>query len=334
MGSLHLSLFTSPAKRRTMSQKGKYTIGLGIEDPPHLQPGSRVEIKPRGFGYRGAWFSAIIIKRDTPIYSNHFVVKFTDLYLDKNTGTRPLKKMSIVFIRPQPSPQRPRKFKIGDNADAYHMNGWWEGVIVVELQDDNYVFLFHSEYQWPKCLVFGVSQLRLHRTWFGGYWMPPALESELDVEEVQREEEPTKITMEMEELSEGALVEVANDEDGFNRAWFAAIIVKPVGNNRYMIQYDTVQTEDNTGLGKEMDIVQIRPRPPDIPVPDQFEMLDQVEALYKGGWWKGVIINVLSEDSKYQVYLATHEEMEFKHSNLRLHQDWVHGKWTKPSPVI
>lgn len=62
------------------------------------------------------------------------------------------------------------------------MNGWWEGVIVLELHDDNNVFMFHSEVQWPKYLVFGVNELRLHGTWFSGYWTPPVLESELDVE--------------------------------------------------------------------------------------------------------------------------------------------------------
>ncbi|MFQ6624995.1 hypothetical protein Gotur_004335, partial [Gossypium turneri] len=94
-----------------------------------------------------------------------------------------------------------------------------------------------------------------------------------------------------------------------------------------------MRTDDNSGFfGKVMDTLHIRPRPPDIEVPDQFVMLDQVDAFYKGGWWKGVIIKVLSDDSKYHVYLATHEEMEFKHSELRLHQDWIDGKWTKPSP--
>ncbi|KAA3456479.1 DUF724 domain-containing protein 3-like [Gossypium australe] len=225
--------------------------------------------------------------------------------------------ISLGDIRPHPPPQRPRKFENGDHADAYHKKCWWDGVIVQELMNGNYLFRFNSDNQWPKFVEFEVNKLRLHRTWFNGHWIPPLEASEIAVER--------------------ALVEVANDEDGSNRAWYAAIIVTPVGNKRYLIQYTTMRTDDNSNIGffgKVMDTLHIRPRPADIAVPDQFVMLDQVDAFYKGGWWKGVIIKVLSDDSKYHVYLATHEEMEFKHSELRLHQDWIDGKWTKPSPVV
>ncbi|MBA0609589.1 hypothetical protein Godav_021617 [Gossypium davidsonii] len=61
-------------------------------------------------------------------------------------------------------------------------NGWWEGVILQEWNNGNYLFMFHSDNQWPKYVVFGVNQLRLHRTWFNGYWVPPVQESELAVE--------------------------------------------------------------------------------------------------------------------------------------------------------
>ncbi|KAB2088795.1 hypothetical protein ERO13_A03G017864v2 [Gossypium hirsutum] len=308
-----------------MSQKGKCSIGVNIEGPPHLQPGSTVEIKPPEFGYQGAWYTASIIQRKTPISSKRFMVQFTHLFQDEKTGKRPVRMFSVSHIRPQLPPLRPRKFKQGEDADAYHKNGWWEGVILQEWNNGNYLFMFHSDNQWPKYVEFGVNQLRLHRTWFNGYWVPPVQESELAVEEVQREQE----------YNEGDLVEVRNDEDGSNRSWFAAVIVKPVGNKRHLIQYMTLETEDNTDfLEKEVDTSHIRPRPPDIVVPDQFVMLDQVDAFYKGGWWKGVIIKVLSDDSKYHVYLATHEEMEFKHDELRLHQDWIDGKWTKPSPGV
>ncbi|KAG4156114.1 hypothetical protein ERO13_D03G153648v2 [Gossypium hirsutum] len=293
-----------------MSQKGKCGIGVNTEGPPHLQPGSTVEIKPPEFGYQGAWYTATIIQRNTPIPSRRFMVQFTHLFQDQKTGERPLRMFSVSHIRPQLPPLRPRKFKQGEDAGAYHKYGWWEGVILQEWNNGNYLFMFHSDNHSPKYVVFGVNQLRLHRTWFNGYWVPPVQESELAVEEVQREEE----------YNEGDLVEVRNDEDGSNRSWFAAIIVKPVGNKRYLIQYVTLETEDNTDfLEKEVDTSHIRPRPPDIVVPDQFVMLDQVDAFYKGGWWKGVIIKVLSGDSKYHVYLATH---------------WIDGKWTKPSPGV
>lgn len=117
------------------------------------------------------------------------------------------------------------------------------------------------------------------------------------------------------------------DGDGFNQAWFAATIVKPVGNNRYLIRFETLRTEEGTRfLEKEMDSLHIRPPPPHIPVPDQFKMFDHVEALYKGGWWKGVIAEVLPDDPKYLVFLADHEKLECKHSDLRPRQGRIDGK--------
>ncbi|MBA0678863.1 hypothetical protein Goari_020182, partial [Gossypium aridum] len=82
-----------------------------------------------------------------------------------------------------------------------------------------------------------------------------------------------------------------------------------------------------------MDSLHIRPPPPDIPVPHQFKMFDNVDALYKGGWWKGIITRVLPRGSRYKVHLDNNGKvMEFKHSDLRLHLDWIDRKWTKPSP--
>lgn len=55
-------------------------------------------------------------------------------------------------------------------------------MILQELKNGNYVFRFDSDKQWPKYVEFGVNQLRLHRTWFNGYWISPLEASELAVE--------------------------------------------------------------------------------------------------------------------------------------------------------
>ncbi|MBA0708179.1 hypothetical protein Golax_020157 [Gossypium laxum] len=155
------------------------------------------------------------------------------------------------------------------------------------------------------------------------------MESETDNAEASKagtgnilEESDQKTKEKEEEFSEGAHVEVTNiDGDGSNQAWFAATVVKPVGNNRYLVRFETLRTEDDTGfLEKEMDSLHIRPPPPHIPVPDQFKMFDHVEVLYKGGWWKGVIAEVLPDDSKYLVFLANYDRLECKHSDLRPRQ--------------
>lgn len=147
------------------------------------------------------------------------------------------------------------------------------------------------------------------------------------------EEEPENVMTE-EPFSKGTLVEVSSDEDGFQGAWFAATIVEPAGKDKYLVEYQSLRTEDDKEfLKEEIDIMHIRPSPPDACVVDRFSRLDEVDALYNDGWWVGTISKVLS-NSRYIVYFkSTDEEIQFEHSELRVHQDWIDGKWVVASRV-
>lgn len=138
-----------------------------------------------------------------------------------------------------------------------------------------------------------------------------------------------------ETIKEGMLVEVSSDEDGFQGAWFAATVVEPAGKDKYVVEYKSLRTDDDTAfLREEVDTQHIRPFPPETLVVDSFNLLDEVDALYNDGWWVGVISKVL-KNSRYIVYFKdTNEEMEFEHSDLRLHQDWIDGKWVASSKVL
>ncbi|MBA0708180.1 hypothetical protein Golax_020157 [Gossypium laxum] len=347
-----------------MSHKGKAIDAPPTEDLEYLQPGSVVEVSHENNDCLRVWYTATIIeRRATSTNDERYVVQFTDIYQDTNSGTKLFLEYNSVDIRPLPPPLPPRNFKAGDIVEAYYQNGWYEGEITLMLDNYNCMFQISSRF-----LLFGVNQLRHHRTWFNGDWIPPLnlnvtksiwdedltdrmmeidsnqLEWETDSGSAETStagtgnilEESDQKTKE-EEFSEGERVEVANiDEDGFNQAWLAATIVKPVENNRYIIRYETLRTGNDTGfLVKEMDSLHIRPPPPDIPVPHQFKMFDNVDALYKGGWWKGIITRVLPRGSRYKVHLDNNGKvMEFKHSDLRLHLDWIDRKWTKPSPGV
>ncbi|XWS57412.1 hypothetical protein CRYUN_Cryun09bG0172000 [Craigia yunnanensis] len=383
-----------------MSRKRKPTTSPATEDPPYLQPGSRVEISSNDPGFRGSWFTGSILKRASSRNGNpnKFLVQYTHLFQD-DAGTKPLKEtINAVDIRPLAPRERARKFKFAEEVDAFYNDGWWEGVITKELENGKFhVYFKRSKEQ----LEFGEDQLRLHREWVNGSWTPPLEEDEQVEEKVRTEKEVKsnkgkteekmsnntiteknfksdkavteggmesnkaatqvklesdnaakeeklesdkagngeklesgKITTEV-KFSEGAHVEVSSDEDGFEGAWFAATIVKALGKDRYLIQYKSLRTEDDTDfLKEEFDILHIRPCPPEIVVADQFKKLDEVDALYNDGWWVGVISKVLS-DSKYQVYFRnTEEEMKFDHSELRLHQDWIDGKWIAASQAL
>ena len=98
--------------------------------------------------------------------------------------------------------------------------------------------------------------------------------------------------------------------------------------------YQSLRTDDDSGfLREEFDTLHIRPCPPETLVVDRFSLFEEVDALYNDGWWVGVISKVLG-GSKYLVYFRdTDEEIEFKHSDLRPHQDWIDGKWIMASQV-
>ncbi|RXI01728.1 hypothetical protein DVH24_015077 [Malus domestica] len=137
-----------------------------------------------------------------------------------------------------------------------------------------------------------------------------------------------------ENFTKGTPVEVCSDEDGFHGAWFAATIVEAVGGDKFLIEYQSLRTEDDSAfLREEIDALHIRPNPPENAV-EHFSLLQEVDALYNDGWWVGMISKVLS-GSRYIVYFrSTYEEIEFQQSELRLHQDWIGGKWVMPSRGI
>ena len=134
-------------------------------------------------------------------------------------------------------------------------------------------------------------------------------------------------------FTKGTLVEVSSDEEGFHGSWFAATVVESVGKGKYLIEYKCLRTEDDSAfLREEVDNMHIRPHPPENAV-DRFKQLDEVDAMYNDGWWVGVISKV-QNGSRYIVYFKeTCEELQFQHSELRLHQDWIDGKWVTPSRV-
>ncbi|MBA0646878.1 hypothetical protein Gotri_013463, partial [Gossypium trilobum] len=93
------------------------------EVPPHLQPGSPLEISNSEAGFR----------------------------------------------------ETTRKFKFGEEVDAFHNDGWWEGAITKELENGNFhVYFKRSKEQ----LEFREDKLRLHREWLNGSWVPPLEEAE------------------------------------------------------------------------------------------------------------------------------------------------------------
>jgi len=134
-------------------------------------------------------------------------------------------------------------------------------------------------------------------------------------------------------FQKGALVEVRSDEEGHERSWYSAVIVRSKGNGRFLVEYCTLKTDDKREfLREETDAQNIRPGPP-LKVDNRYCLLEKVDAWYNDGWREGLISEV-STVGKYMVFFGmTGEEMEFDHADLRKHQEWIDGQWVGADKV-
>lgn len=319
---------------------------MAAHDPSHhFKKGSTVEISSNDDGFRGAWYSGTVI-RPAPSRSKDnnrkVLIEYETLMADQAGKKRLRETLDWVQLRPPPprDPHR-RSFKFSEEVDAYYNDGWWEGVVTEVLENDRYSVFFRGT---REQIEFGGAELRVHREWKDGKWVPP-LEGEeklgrqkvstIDETKPNKEVLKTKPNKEVLKVKfgKGMLVEVSSDEDGFQGAWFAATIIKQLKDDKFLIEYKSLRNDDDTEfLREEADIRHIRPYPPDTLVVERFNLHEEVDALYNDGWWVGVITKVLRGEQRYVVYFrGTDEEMEFKHTDLRLHQDWIDGKWVMVS---
>ncbi|KAF5190424.1 hypothetical protein FRX31_019987 [Thalictrum thalictroides] len=142
-------------------------------------------------------------------------------------------------------------------------------------------------------------------------------------------------------MEEGQEVEVSNKK-GFEGTWLLGTIRRSKSSSssskkkkKLLVEYKTLVDEKGSKpLQEYIDLSHLRPLPPqqkDRP----FQLNEEVDAIFRHGWRKGVINKVL-EDSKYSVCFKTsekekdfpfEEEREFQHSELRAHLEWTDGRW-------
>ncbi|KAK9281144.1 hypothetical protein L1049_004038 [Liquidambar formosana] len=149
---------------------------------------------------------------------------------------------------------------------------------------------------------------------------------------------------EVEIFSKGSQVEVSSDEDGFKGSWFIATILEPPPNSKsgskkkkhhrdaFFVEYKSLFADDEGSqrLREHVQASFIRPLPPEIETDDgSFELNDVVDAFYRDGWWTGVVTGVVG-NSRFRVFFQNPpEEGEFVRKDLRMHQEWVDGKWVR-----
>ncbi|KAE9618914.1 putative Agenet-like domain-containing protein [Lupinus albus] len=311
--------------------------------------GSAVEISPDDHGFRGSLFTGKIIRR---LANDRVLIEYDNLMADESGSKRLRENLKLHQLRPIPPTETCREFKFGDEVDAYHNDGWWEGHITEECGNERFAVYFRVS---REQIVFHKEELRLHREWFNENWVPPfpqkqqeekvlftptVMSAETVTSDVKSTEtvtpnvKPVEIVIGEERFSVGTLVEVSSDKEGFQGAWFCATIVQVIGKRKFLVEYQSLLADDDSQLlREEVNTQHIRPHPPQTVVDGHFSLLEEVDVFHNYGWWVGMVSKVL-DNSGYVVYFRNNsEELEFQHSQLRKHQDWIGGKWIMASKV-
>jgi len=133
----------------------------------------------------------------------------------------------------------------------------------------------------------------------------------------------------------GEEVEVSSDKPGFKGSWYMATVIEPPIPKKYTrakVEYRTLLTKEGSEPLKEyIDECYMRPKPPQEEFAAQdLELGGVVGAYCRDGWWTGEVVKVLG-DSRYRVYFKNPPDViEFDRKDLRVHQEWLNGKWVRP----
>ncbi|EOA40166.1 hypothetical protein CARUB_v10008882mg [Capsella rubella] len=335
---------SSPAKQRKKAPKKTMATRANRKRlPSYLKPGAAVEISSDETGFRGSWYLGKVIT--IPSSEDKCQVEYTTLFFDKE-GTKPLKEVvDMSQLRPPAPPMSEREKKrviaIGEEVDAFYNDGWWEGDVTEVLGDGKFSVFFRSS---KEQIQFKKDQLRFHREWVDGAWKPPLEEAEGEeseedkVDDTQDEEEDILPRVDLETtrviakqiFSTGTIVEVSSDEEGFKECWFAAKVVEPIGDDKFLVEYQDLREKDGIEPLKEVtDFLHIRPPPPRDENMD-FSVGDKINAFYNDGWWVGFVIEGMKDGTVGIYFRQSREKMRFGRQGLRLHKDWVNGTWKLP----
>ncbi|KAJ6796087.1 Uncharacterized protein M6B38_221855 [Iris pallida] len=222
-------------------------------------------------------------------------------------------------VRPRPSPS-PAGAGAGAQFRRYQIvevfsDGWWRAGVLFK------VHAASEEWRYDVCFPekreeweFGSAEVRAKLDWVDGEWVPA-------------EGKETAETL----YGMGTLVEVASVNKKLPVAWYPAIVNFVVVENIFVVEYETLRSDNGSSLKEIVVSKDVRPYPPCAYRCKSFNLLDEVEALYGNGWWPGVIAKV-NTGSRFNVkFLHWEEEIEFGFADLRLLYDWVDGQWVQAS---
>ncbi|KAF9591090.1 hypothetical protein IFM89_001434 [Coptis chinensis] len=237
-------------------------------------------------------------------------VEVTSNEKDDNLVTHLRELVDIAHIRPL-QPNDTTSFRLNQQVDAFWNDGWWKGVVIKVFEEDEGGLRYRVYFETSKEeMEFEVSQLRLHLEYVDGKWVNNNTSAEHELPKGKMEQ-----------------VEVSLEDKKCHGAWFPATISKKTSDSSILVEYKLRRGDKDELMTKSMDSQHIRPCPPPSSDSKTFDLLEKVDAFYDCGWWSGVVTKVLAND-KYNVFFKyQNEQREFKQSDLRLHMDWIDGKW-------
>ncbi|CAN4089097.1 unnamed protein product [Withania somnifera] len=162
--------------------------------PPTYKPpfniGDEVEVTREQVGYSGALYEAVIVEPLKPPPSYYpksenkrrgFWILYKHLLSD---GSESVPKREFIrkwsALRPAPPnviKDDRRGFQVNDIVDAFHLAGWWIGVVVGVVWDDGgdeHGCRYRVGFKDPdEEIEFSRHDLRFHLDWVGGNWVSP-----------------------------------------------------------------------------------------------------------------------------------------------------------------
>ena len=144
-----------------------------------FKKGTIVEVSSEDEGLRGSWYTATVLRSISNKSTNNYkmLVEYHNLMADDNPN-KPLREfVDAILVRPIPARDPPsRKYRLMEDVDAFHNDGWWEGVVTKVLESSSegsrrYAVFFRCS---REQIEFDPSDLRVHREWvLGDVWVTP-----------------------------------------------------------------------------------------------------------------------------------------------------------------
>ncbi|KAG2326064.1 hypothetical protein Bca52824_008792 [Brassica carinata] len=140
------------------------------EENMFIAKGREVEVTCEEEGFVGAWYRAILEETPTSSGRKKLRVRYTSL-LQEDCSTLFTEAVEQRLIRPVPPDYLKDGVVLEERSvvDADHNDGWWKGVIVKKMvEDDQFLVRFDSP---PDMIQFDRQQLRPHFDWTGSEWV-------------------------------------------------------------------------------------------------------------------------------------------------------------------